>query len=69
MKDDKWRELLFDVLKDLLTSVNAIDKLAALSDLNSVEYLKNYLSYEKREQRDNWRRMLHENIEHHKFGD
>lgn len=65
--DDDWREMLFDVLKVLLTSANAIDKLAALSDLNSVEYQKIYLSYVKREQRDNWRRMLHENIEHHKL--
>jgi hypothetical protein len=67
MKDDEWRGLLFDVLKDLLTSANAIDKLAALSDLNSVEYQKIYLGYVKREQRDNWKRMLHENIEQHKL--
>lgn len=67
MEDDEWRELLFDVLKNLLTSVNAIDKLAALSDLNSVEYQEIYSSYMKREQRDNWKRMLLENIEHHKL--
>ncbi|SHO53435.1 hypothetical protein [Anaerocolumna xylanovorans] len=67
MEDDEWRELLFDVLKDLLTSVNAIDKLAALSDLNSVEYQEIYSSYMKREQRDNWKRMLLENIEQHKL--
>ena len=67
MEDDEWRELLFDVLKDILTSVNAIDKLAELSDLNSVEYQKIYSSYVKREHRDNWKIMLHENIEHHKL--
>jgi hypothetical protein len=67
MEDDEWRELLLDVLKDLLTSGNAIDKLAALSDLNSVEYQNIFSSFLKREQRDNWKRMLHENIEHHKL--
>lgn len=67
MEDNERRELLFEVLRDLLTSGNAIDKLAALSDLNSVEYQKIYLSFLKREQRDNWKRMLHEKIEHHKL--